>query len=115
MPLQARELLRSDPATADTLGWILYEKKQYPQALNLLQESAVKLPDEPEIQYHLAMAYYMMGNEAPARIAFQRALQGSREFTGKNEISRRLSELDADPKTASAAALPDLENKLAEY
>lgn len=111
---QARELLPSDPHIADTLGWILYRKEQYPQALNLLQESAAKLSDEPEIQYHLAMAYYMMGGETPARIAFQRALQGNRDFPGKNEISRRLSVLDADPKTASAAALPDLEKKLAD-
>lgn len=110
---RARELLPSDPHVADTLGWILYRKEQYPQALNLLQESAAKLSDEPEIQYHLAMAYYMVGGEAPARIAFQRALQGNRDFPGKNEISRRLAVLDVNPKTTTDS-LPDLEKKLAQ-
>ncbi|HEX4644520.1 MAG TPA: tetratricopeptide repeat protein, partial [Verrucomicrobiae bacterium] len=110
---RARELLPSDPATADTLGWILYRREQYPQALNLLQESAIKLPDEPEIQYHLGMAYYMLGEETPARVALQRALNGNREFPGKNEIGPHLSVLDVDPKTTSVA-LPDLEKKLAE-
>ena len=33
----------------------------------LLQDSAAKLPDSPEVQFHVGMAHYMMGDEAAAR------------------------------------------------
>src|SRR3954451_22899271 len=47
---RARQLLSSDPATADTLGWILHKRGEYTRASGLLAESARRLPDQPEIQ-----------------------------------------------------------------
>jgi tetratricopeptide (TPR) repeat protein len=111
---RARELLPSDPATADTLGWILYKKSQYPWALSLLQESADKLPDQPEVQFHLGMACYMMGEEEPARLALQRALSLTKEFLGGDEASRCLSILAYDVKTAGTEARAGLEKQVAE-
>ena len=52
----AREQMPNDPHIADTLGWIYYKKNAYPLAVNLLKESAEKLPNEPEVQYHYGMA-----------------------------------------------------------
>lgn len=111
---RARELGPQDPATADTLGWVLYKKGQYPLALSLLQESAEKLSAEPEVQFHLGMAHYMMGEEEPARLAFQRALQLDKEFVGKDEAVRCLSVLTGDFKTAGADVRAGLEKRLAE-
>src|SRR5215831_4078615 len=53
----------NQPHIADTLGWILFKRGDYSNALPLLQEGASKLPDQPEIQFHLGMAYYMVGEE----------------------------------------------------
>lgn len=39
---------------ADTLGWILFKRQDYPGALALLRESAAKRPNDPSIQAHLA-------------------------------------------------------------
>jgi tetratricopeptide (TPR) repeat protein len=114
MASRARELLPYDPFTADTLGWILYKKSQYPSALSLLQESADKLPAEPEIQFHLGMTHYMMGEEEPARVAFQRALQLNKEFPGRDEASRCLAVLAIDVKTAGAEVRAGLEKRVAE-
>jgi len=114
MASRARELLPYDPFTADTLGWILYKKSQYPSALSLLQESADKLPAEPEVQFHLGMTHYMMGEEEPARVAFQRALQLNKDFPGSDEASRRLSVLAIDVKTAGDEARAGLEKRVAE-
>ena len=111
---RARNLLPNDPSTADTLGWILYKKGQYPPALGLLQKSANKLLAEPDAQFHLGMAYYMMDEEAPARAAFQRALQPNREFSGRDECKQCLSVLAVDPKTADNAARVSLEKRIAE-
>ncbi len=113
MARRARDLRPNDPATADTLGWILYQKQQYPQALSLLQESADKLPANAEIQFHLGMVHYMLGEEESARSALQRAVQADRPFPGKDEASRCLAVLAIDPQTAGAGAQASLEDRIA--
>jgi putative PEP-CTERM system TPR-repeat lipoprotein len=112
--IKARELLPADPYTQDTLGWILFKKGDYVQAAALLDESAPKLINEPEVQYHTGMAHYMMGNEAPATVAFERALNGNRDFTGREDARRRLTMLTFDPAQDAAQAIPKLEKQLSE-
>ena len=88
---KARALQPGDAAIADTLGWILYKRGDYKQALALLQESAQNLPNNPEIQFHLGMASYMMGRTDEARTAFRQAAAAPADFPGKEEAKRRLS------------------------
>ena len=111
---RARDLLPNDASTADTLGWILYKKGQYPLALSLLQKSANKLITEPDVQFHLGMVYYMMDEEEHARAAFQRALQSNREFSSRDECNQCLSVLAFDSKTADLAARASLERRIVE-
>jgi tetratricopeptide (TPR) repeat protein len=87
--------LQSGASIADTLGWVLYKKGDYQQAQTLLQESAGKMPQNSDVQFHLGMASYMMGQADPARAAFQQALKGTANFDGKEEAQRRLSLLGA--------------------
>ena len=110
----ARDLLPFDPATADTLCWICFKKGSYSTALGLLQESAAKLPAEPEVQYHLGMASYMTGDEVSARGALQLALQSGAAFPGHDECQRCLSLLALQPATADAAATATLEKRISE-
>jgi tetratricopeptide (TPR) repeat protein len=88
---RARELLPNEPHVIDTLGWILYKKHQYPWAMSLLEESAGRLPTEAEAQFHLGMVQYMMGNEASAQNALQKALSLDHGFSGSVEASECLS------------------------
>jgi tetratricopeptide (TPR) repeat protein len=111
---QARNEMPLDPSTADTLGWILFRKGQYPSASSLLQEAANKMPDQSEVQFHLGMARYMMGQEEPARAAFQRALQTGVEFPGRDECKKCLAVLAIDPQKADAALRASLEKRVAE-
>jgi tetratricopeptide (TPR) repeat protein len=110
---RARELQPRDPFVADTLGWILFKRGQYATALNLLRETADKLPTEPEVQFHLAMTHYMMGEEELARLAFQRAIQLNREFAGSSEAARCLAVLAVDANAADAGARAELERRIA--
>jgi tetratricopeptide (TPR) repeat protein len=91
---QKAHSLRQDPAITDTLGWVLYKKGDYQQALALLQQSAAKLVQNPIVQFHLGMASYMMDRPEPARAAFQLALKEGKDFEGKEEAQRRLALLD---------------------
>ena len=103
----------NDPSAADTLGWILSRQRQYPRALQLLQENAEKLPTEAVIQFHLGMTRYMMGEERPARLALQRALQINKDFPGSDEARRCLAILDVDVKSAGPEVRTSLEKTVA--
>ena len=96
-----------NPSAADTLGWILFKKADYLNALRQLQESAAKMADNPEVQFHLGMTRYMMGEEEPAREALQKAANSDRDFPQKSEARRRLEFLS---RTGS-----DDEAKLQDY
>ncbi len=114
LALRARSLLPTDPSTADTLGWVLYKRGQYASALSLLQESANQLPNEPDVQFHLGKANYMLGKDGPALQAFRRALQSGKDFTGKDECRQCVAVLEVDVKTAGADARVTLEKRVAQ-
>ncbi|MGI8602946.1 MAG: tetratricopeptide repeat protein [Verrucomicrobiales bacterium] len=105
---KARASQPADPAIADTLGWIHYKRKEYQQALSLLLESAAKLQNNPEVQFHLGMAHYMMGQTEAARTALKQAAEAPDDFLGKAEAQRRLALLEnrtKEPDDRSVAAL----------
>jgi len=116
---KARQLMANTTAgaaaAADTLGWITYLRGDYSAALVLLQESAATMTDEPEVQYHLGMAYYMMGQEPQARAALQRAANGQKEYVGKEEAKAKLALLTAPTGDSPEAMLASLEKSLAEH
>jgi tetratricopeptide (TPR) repeat protein len=99
---KARALEPGAAPTADTLGWILYKRQDYAQALECFKESAAKLTGSPEAQFHLGMAFYMMGQVDPARTALRRAVEAASDFPGKQDAVTRLALLGAssgDPMT----------------
>jgi tetratricopeptide (TPR) repeat protein len=106
---KARDLQGNDPAIADTLGWILSKRGEYQQALAMLQESAAKLPDSPEIQFHLGMTAYMMGQTDLARVALQKATSAAKDYPGKEEGKRRLALLKSDTGGSTELPLSQLE------
>lgn len=106
---KARELQATDPAIADTFAWVLSKRGEYQQALPILQQSAAKLPDSPEVQYHLGMTAYMMGQSDLARAALHKAANASKDFPGKEESRRRLALLDSGTAAAPELSLSQLE------
>ena len=111
---KARELRPYDSFVADTLGWVLYRMRQYPRALTLLQESADRQPDAADVQFHLGMVQYMMGDEEPARASLQRALQLNKDLADRHEANRCLAVLSTDVTTAGVEGRAALEKRLAE-
>jgi tetratricopeptide (TPR) repeat protein len=104
----------NEPHIADTLGWILFKRGDYNGALPLLQDSAAKLPNLPEVQFHLGMTHYMLGEEEPARLALQNAVDAPADFPAKDQARRRLAMLTTPTGTANATVRTDLENYLRE-
>ncbi len=107
---KAWNLRPNDPVIADTLGWILFKKGQYADALPYIQEAATKIPDNAEVQLHLGLAEYMMGNEAVARTAFEKAV-ASPTLPDKPKALEKLAILGSSTDTMTVADLQALVEK----
>jgi tetratricopeptide (TPR) repeat protein len=106
---KARELQGDDAAIADTLGWVLYKRGDYQQALSILQDSAEKDPGSPEIQFHLGMTALMMGQTDVAKAAFRAAANSDADFDGKEESKRRLASLETGKAESPELSVAQLE------
>jgi len=89
----AKEASPDDPSISDTLGWILYNRGVYQRALTLLKESAAKLPENPEVQYHLGMAALKVGDTETAKKSLAAATAAPTNFVGKDEDRQALAQL----------------------
>lgn len=87
---------KDNAAYLDSLGWVLFKKKQYKEALAPLQQ-AVKDPEDGqhvEIYDHLAEVQMALGDKAAAIATWKKAMElptrGKREEQRKAEIEKKL-------------------------
>ena len=71
---KAVELAPEDPAYGDTLGWILYQKGLYGNAVKYLERAGANRSNVVW-KYHLAMAYAKAGQVAQSKTTLQAALK----------------------------------------
>jgi tetratricopeptide (TPR) repeat protein len=80
MAQTARRGMPDSSSAADTLGWAYFQKGVYQSAIDLFQES-IRLSekrgaaDDPEVHYHLGLAYEKVNQPAQARQQLERALK----------------------------------------
>jgi tetratricopeptide (TPR) repeat protein len=92
----AQRSMTDSPAAADTLGWVYYQKGEYPLALSLF-EQALKLqqkrdlPDSPDIHYHLGLAYQKTEHPALARQHLEHVLKIDPNYRAAADIRKQLS------------------------
>lgn len=94
----ARRGLPESPNAADTLGWVYYQKGVYRPAIDMLKEALKlgekkKAPDDPNIHYHLGMAYAKTDQPALARAQLERVLTLNPNYPAAAEIKKQLSSL----------------------
>ncbi|MGZ4960913.1 MAG: tetratricopeptide repeat protein [Limisphaerales bacterium] len=111
----AREVMHGDPATADTLGWVAYKRGDYARARALIGESAQQLSNEAEVQYHLGLTHYMLGEEPAARAALDRVVQStSAKKDQKLDAQQHLAVLDGTDVSGKPLSRESLEKLSAE-
>jgi tetratricopeptide (TPR) repeat protein len=81
-------------AFLDTWGWVLYKRGENREALSTLQKAVDKSPRAPELRYHLAMAQLKSGARDAARMSLEQALKFNVRYSGSDEASRTLKELE---------------------
>jgi tetratricopeptide (TPR) repeat protein len=90
----AKEKLPMNPAVMDTLGWILFLRGSYSEAVSELQNSVARDPDNPVIHFHLGMAYHKNRESDKAREALSKALSLQHDFKGSEEALKILQEIN---------------------
>lgn len=92
LAMQAKQALPDQPHIADTLGWVHYKRKSYALAISQFKQALDNRPDDPIIQYHLALALYGNGDKQEAIASLEKALAGENKFAERGEAEVLLSE-----------------------
>jgi Flp pilus assembly protein TadD len=90
---KAYKALPEAPATMDTYGWALLGAGKTDQAVELLREASKGLPDNAEVQYHLAAALAEAGNKPEAVVLVKQSLGGQLAPAIRTDAQKLLAEL----------------------
>ncbi len=89
--------LARSPNIADTLGWIITQKKPDPTGLALLQAAHAAAPTDPSIAYHLAAALVAAGQNKAAAALLRPIVSGPAKFADKAAAGALLHKLAPNP------------------
>ena len=64
----------TDGYIVDSLGWVLYRKGRFEDAVRQLERAIELQPNDPVINDHLGDAYWQVGRRLEARFQWQRVL-----------------------------------------
>lgn len=72
---RALALAPADNQIRDSVGWVLMRLGHVAEGLPLLEQAAEQMPQDPAINYHLGVAYWMAGRRLEAVNEWQNAIQ----------------------------------------
>ena len=78
----------------DTLGWVQYQRNNYPSALFYLEKAVTLEPNSSEIMHHLADCYLMLGRFNEAKYELNKAIQYETDTTIKNIMIEKLNKYE---------------------
>jgi tetratricopeptide (TPR) repeat protein len=84
-------------AITDSLGWILYRRAKYKEALEYLLRADSISPGESVITMHVGDAYLKLGQRGQAIEYYRRALKFNPEPHDLDELNKRLKDLGIPP------------------
>jgi tetratricopeptide (TPR) repeat protein len=94
----ARRGMPDSPNAADTLGWVLYQKRAYKSAIDLFQEAIklndkAKAPENATLHYHLGLAYEKSDQPSLARQQLERVLKINPNYSEAADVKKQLAQL----------------------
>ena len=97
---RARELTSAfatsnDGQLLDTNGWVRFKRREYQDAVAVLERAVERAPESKVIRYHLGMAELKLGQPERARTNLESALAGPGSFSGSEEARSALASLKA--------------------
>jgi Tfp pilus assembly protein PilF len=88
---KAKALAPGWPEVSDTLGWVLAKRKEYSEALPLLEQAAKAMAKDPRVLFHLGAAQIGAGQREAGRRTLQRALQAGKPFPESEQAAQLLA------------------------
>lgn len=85
---RALKIEPENPSYLDTYGWILFQMKNYAEAIIQLNLALKEAPKNPEILEHLGDALYKSGDTAGAQMQWKKALDNK---GGAADLERKIS------------------------
>ncbi len=80
----------------DTLGWVLYQRGQYAQAVVTLKEAKALAPTNGTVAAHLGLAYAKAGQKQEALGELKRALSSGGTGSSRPEVERVVAQLSTN-------------------
>ena len=71
---KAMKITPDDPAIIDSMGWVQYRLGNLEEAIKLLREAILLLPD-PEVAAHLGEVLWVSGQQEEAKKVWEKALE----------------------------------------
>ena len=93
---KARKTFPDDPELSELLGRLSYEKKEYPHAIQLLQETARKRPLDADSLFYLGMSQLQARQKTEARGVLSQALTDGLQEPFATEAKQALAQLDRE-------------------
>jgi tetratricopeptide (TPR) repeat protein len=93
---KARKALPDDPELSELLGRLSYEKKEYPRAIQLLQETARKQPLDANSLFYLGMSQLQANQKTEARGVLNQALVAGLQEPLATEAKRALADIQKE-------------------
>jgi predicted Zn-dependent protease len=90
---RAYGLAPNSAAVQDTLGWILTSEDKADRGLRYLRAAGAALPQDLDIQYHLAVALQKTGSVADARAVLQKIANSPVDFDSKADAKALLAQI----------------------
>ena len=75
MAQKAKSLMPDVPSITDTLGWVMYKRGNYENAVPLLEECVQKSKDSAKFRYHLGLTLLKVGQTTRAKQQLETALR----------------------------------------
>ena len=88
--------MSDDPGLTELLGRLSYEKKEYPRAVQLLQESARQQPLDANSLFYLGMSQLQTRQKAEAQGILNQALVAGLQDPMAAEAKRALADLQRE-------------------
>ena len=86
----AEKQMPRNAGVKDTLGWLYYRVRDYPQAITKLRASLSIDPDDALANYHIGLAYYQNKQFKKAREHLEMALKLDPLFEGAKDARKLL-------------------------
>ncbi|HNY63949.1 MAG TPA: tetratricopeptide repeat protein [Deltaproteobacteria bacterium] len=94
----AKEKYPEDPRIADTLGYVYLKKGLLENALGQFRLALEKMPQEPSINYHMALALVQLNRGTEARKYAEAALGSKTSFSERALAQKLLADINSGKK-----------------